>query len=99
MPKTRPVITKYELTKVLASRVQQLSDGAPTTLPRDHPMSSSGSGPFEVALAELDARVLPMMIPRDLPDGTREVWRLEQLRLPTSFMRHVRSLSILSNDT
>nr|WRJ69749.1 DNA-directed RNA polymerase subunit Rpb6 [Oceanusvirus sp.] len=99
MPKTRPVITKYELTKVIASRVQQLSDGSPTTLPRDHPLSGPGSAPLDVALAELDERVLPMLIPRELPDGTREVWRLEQLALPTAFMRHVRSLAILSNDS
>jgi DNA-directed RNA polymerase subunit K/omega len=97
MPKTRPVITKYELTKVLAARVQQLADGAQTTLPRDHP-AASARAPLAIALAELDEHVLPMMIPRDLPDGTREIWRLEQLRLPTAFMRHVRSLSILADD-
>ena len=96
MPRTRPVITKYELTKVLAARVQQLADGAQTTLPRDHP--SAKGAPLAVALAELDEKVLPMMIPRDLPDGTREIWRLEQLRLPTAFMRHVRSLSVLADD-
>ena len=62
MPKTRPVITKYELTKVLAARVQQLADGAQTTLPRDHP-AASARAPLAIALAELDEHVLPMMIP------------------------------------
>ncbi|AUF82269.1 DNA-directed RNA polymerase subunit Rpb6 [Tetraselmis virus 1] len=96
MPKTRPVITKYELTKVLAARVQQLCDGAVTTLPKQHPLSSINSNPMDVAIAELDEKVLPMKITRELPDGTKEVWRLSQLRLPNSFMRHVRSLEILA---
>lgn len=95
-PRTRPVITKYELTKVLAARVQQLSDGAMTSLPRDHELSGPSANPMDVAVAELELRVLPMKIPRELPDGTREVWSLSQLRLPASFMRHVKSLNILA---
>jgi DNA-directed RNA polymerases I, II, and III subunit RPABC2 len=93
MPKTRPVITRFELTKIIAARVQQLSDGAPTTLPEDHVLY--GGAPYDIAIAELEERRLPMMVPRHLPDGTTEVWRLEQLRLPFHLMRHVKSLSIL----
>lgn len=94
-PKTRPVISKYELTKVLAARVQQLADGAPSTLPADHEIGPATANLLHVAVAELESGRLPMMIPRELPDGTREVWRLDQLRLPRSFMRHVKSVSIL----
>jgi DNA-directed RNA polymerase subunit K/omega len=94
-PKTRPVITKYELTKVLAARIQQLADGAPSTLPADHPVGPATGELMDVAVAELEGGKLPMMIPRELPDGSREVWRLDQLRLPKSFMRHVKSVSIL----
>ena len=93
--RTRPVITKYELTKVLAARVQQLADGAPSTLP---PGREVGTGPTDllgIAVRELEEGLLPMLVPRDLPDGTREVWRLDRLRLPRAFMRHVRSVSIL----
>ena len=94
-PRTRPVATKYELTKVIAARVQQLADGAPSTLPPDHPVGPDTGGLMDVAIAELEAGRLPMMVPRDLPDGTREIWRLDQLRLPRSFLRHVKSVSIL----
>lgn len=94
-PRTRPVMSKYEVTKVLAARVQQLADGAPSTLPADHPVGPATGNLMEVAVAELEEGRLPMMIPRDLPDGTREVWRLDQLRLPRTFMRHVKSVSIL----
>lgn len=94
-PKTRAVLTKYELTKVLAARVQQLADGTPSTLPPDHPVGPATGNLLDVAVAELEEGKLPMMIPRELPDGSREVWRLDQLRLPRAFMRHVRSVSIL----
>lgn len=94
-PRTRPVMTKYEVTKLLAARVQQLADGAPSTLPADHPLGPATGNLLEVAVAELEERKLPMMLPRILPDGTKEVWRLEQLRLPRTFMRHVKSVTIL----
>ena len=88
-------MTRYELAKVLAARVQQLADGAQSTLPPDHPAGPATGGLMQVAVAELEEGRLPMMVPRELPDGTREVWRIDQLRLPKAFMRHVRSLSIL----
>eukprot|EP00873_Tetraselmis_striata_P043839 jgi/Tetstr1/464103/TSEL_008908.t1 len=94
-PRTRPVISKYELTKVIAARVQQLADGAPSTLPDNHAIKPATAGLMDVAIAELEEGRLPMMIPRELPDGAREVWRLDQLRLPRAFMRHVKSVSIL----
>lgn len=94
-PKTRPVLTKYELTKVIAARVQQLADGSPSTLPADHPIGPSTGKLMDVVVAELEEGKLPMMIPRELPDGSKEIWRLDQLRLPRSFMRHVKSISIL----
>jgi DNA-directed RNA polymerase I, II, and III subunit RPABC2 len=93
--KTRPVITKYELVKVLSARVQQLADGAPSTLPPDHASDPVYGNLLDVAVAELEEGKLPMMLPRELPDGTRELWRLDQLRLPKAFMRHVKSTSIL----
>lgn len=89
------MISKYELTKVLAARVQQLADGAASTLPDDHAVNPMDGNLLEIAVAELEEGRLPMMIPRDLPDGSREVWRLDQLRLPAAFMRHVKSVSIL----
>ncbi len=89
------MISKYELTKVLAARVQQLADGATSTLPDDHAVNPMTGNLLEIAVAELEEGRLPMMIPRDLPDGSREVWRLDQLRLPMAFMRHVKSVSIL----
>lgn len=88
-------MTRYEVTKVIAARVQQLADGAPSTLPADHPVGPATAGLMEVAVAELEEGRLPMMLPRELPDGSREVWRLDQLRLPRAFMKHVRSVTIL----
>ena len=88
-------MTKYELVKVLSARVQQLADGATSTLPAEHPVNPVYGNLLDVAVAELEEGKLPMMLPRELPDGTTEMWRLDQLRLPKAFMRHVKSTSIL----
>lgn len=91
--RTRPVMSKYEVTKIISARVQQLSEGAPSTLSSDHEAHSKGL--MNVAVAELEERTLPMMITRELPDGSKELWKLDQLRLPKTFMRHVRSIQIM----
>lgn len=93
--KTRAVMTRYEVTKVIAARVQQLSEGSKSTLPEDHPCSSKGCGLMKIAVAELENGTIPMMIRRDLPDGTTETWRLADLRLPRAFMRHASAIDIL----
>ena len=94
MRRSRPLLTKYEITKVIASRVQQIADGAESYLPNDHEVNPRTANPMRVAVAELEEGVIPLMIPREMPDGTVEVWRLSELRLPPSFMKHVRSLDI-----
>ena len=88
-PRTSNIMTKFELTRVLCARAQQLSEGAPSTVPE-----TRGMPPLRAALAELDARRLPMKIQRVLPDGSKEVWRTRDMELPERIMQHIRALDM-----
>lgn len=76
-PKHRsiPFLTQYEKTKVLGFRTNQLSLGArPYIAIPDHVSDIK-----EIARLELEARRLPFIIKRPMPDGTFEKWRLSDL--------------------
>ena len=86
---SRPRITRYEMTRLLAARTQQLSDGAATTLPDGAPPSAP---PYAVALSELEEGVIPMAVQREGADGKVETLRVDQLSIPSSLLRHHRSI-------
>ena len=70
-----PFLTQYEKTKVLGFRTNQLSLGArPYIAIPDHVSDIK-----EIARLELEARRLPFIIKRPMPDGTFEKWRLSDL--------------------
>lgn len=72
--RTRPFITRFELTKVLGIRAQQLeNNAAPMIQLNDELMSATA-----IAQEELKQRVIPLMIRRHLPDGQTEDWRLDE---------------------
>lgn len=75
--KTCPYLTMYERTKILGFRASQLAKGAPPYIDVPDYMSSS----YDIARAELDAKRLPFIVKRPLPDGTFEYWRLADLIL------------------
>ena len=66
-----PYLTQFERTKILGFRTNQLSQGARPYIAvlRD------------IARLELEARRLPILIKRPMPDGTFEKWRLSDLLL------------------
>jgi DNA-directed RNA polymerase I, II, and III subunit RPABC2 len=70
-----PFLTQYEKTKVLGFRTNQLSLGArPYIAVPDHISDLK-----EISRLELEARRLPFIIKRPMPDGTFEMWRLSDL--------------------
>lgn len=83
----KPIMSKFEVTRLLCARAQQLSEGAPSTLP-DLIMHA----PLAVALAELEADRIPMKVTRVMPDGERLVWKTGDMILPRRLMEHIRSL-------
>jgi DNA-directed RNA polymerase subunit K/omega len=76
-PKHRsvPFLTQYEKTKVLGFRTNQLSQGARAFIA----VPGHVTDLREIAKMELEARRLPFIIKRPMPDGSFEKWRLSDL--------------------
>lgn len=74
---TYPFLTLYEKTKVLSLRASQLAHGAPPFIDVPDYLSDV----YEIAKAELEAKRLPYILKRPLPDGKFEYWRLADLMI------------------
>jgi DNA-directed RNA polymerase I, II, and III subunit RPABC2 len=74
---TYPFLTLYERTKILSLRASHLAHGdAPYMEIPDYLTDV-----YEIAKAELEAKRLPYIVKRPLPDGNYEYWRLADLML------------------
>ena len=73
---TTKFMTKYERARVLGTRALQLSMNAP-------PMVDVGTmtDPLQIAMAELRAHKVPLIIRRYLPDGSYEDWPVKELSI------------------
>jgi DNA-directed RNA polymerase subunit K/omega len=85
-------LTKYEFARLVASRTQQLTDGAVTTLPDG---ASPGASPHRVAVAELELGVIPLAVQREGPDGKAVTFRVDQLKIPASLLTHHKAMQLL----
>ena len=76
-PKHRsvPFLTQFEKTKVLGFRTNQLSQGARPYIA----VPAHVTDLREIAKMDLDARRLPFILKRPMPDGSFEKWRLSDL--------------------
>jgi len=74
---TYPFLTLYERTKVLSLRASQLARGAPPFIDVPEYLTDV----YEIAKAELEAKRLPYILKRPLPDGEYEYWRLADLMM------------------
>jgi DNA-directed RNA polymerase I, II, and III subunit RPABC2 len=76
-PKHRsvPFLTQFEKTKILGFRTNQLSQGARAFIA----VPAHVTELREIAKMELEARRLPFIIKRPMPDGSFEKWRLSDL--------------------
>ena len=76
-PKHRslPYLTQFEKTKILGFRTNQLSQGARPYIAVPQHITDIR----EIARLELEARRLPIILKRPMPDGTFEKWRLSDL--------------------
>ncbi len=71
--KTFPFLTKYEKTRIIGVRMEQLSHGAKPNIPTKGLASIR-----EIAEEELRLRKTPFIIVRTLPNGTYEYWKIEE---------------------
>ena len=75
--RTLPFLTKYEKARILGERTKQLNDGAQPfikLLPEEKMIDG-----YAIALKEFEARSLPFIIKRPLPNGHFEFWKLSDL--------------------
>ncbi len=72
---TYPYLTKYEATRIIGFRANQLSQGAQPFINVPEHVSDVR----EIARLELAANRLPFIVKRPLPDGSYEYWRLQDL--------------------
>jgi hypothetical protein len=88
--KTTEYITKYEETRVLGWRSEQLRRGAPALIPADFKnvkgkfVFKDGKYPintFDIAIKELEIGRLPAMIGRRLPNGEKVLIPVSKLKL------------------
>ena len=73
--KTSRFLTKYEKTKILSERAQQLANGSISFL-KDTKLSNT----YEIALEELNQKKIPFIIKRPVVNGF-EYWKLEDLKI------------------
>lgn len=73
---TRPVLTKYEMTKIVSERSQQLVNGGVSFLKNPEAYNS----PYEISLEELRQKKIPFIVKRPISNRF-EYWKLEDLRI------------------
>tara|TARA_B100000686_G_C16689751_1_gene916928 strand:+ start:917 stop:1282 length:366 start_codon:yes stop_codon:yes gene_type:complete len=75
--KTTPVLTKYEKTRIISERVQQISNGGIPFI--NNPESYATI--YDIALKELSMKKLPFIIKRTIHGNKSELWKLEDLKI------------------
>lgn len=71
---SRNRISRYEKAKIIGIRMEQLARGAQPTV------DITGLKTVrEIALKEYEEDKMPFMIARTLTNGTKEIWKLEEL--------------------
>lgn len=75
--KTIPILSRYEKARILGERAKQLNAGAQAFIEVDETMIDG----YLIALKELDAKKIPFIIQRPMPDGGCEYWSLRDLEI------------------
>ena len=73
---TDPCLTKYEKTKILAERAQQIEDGSILYIPLTDKLTTA----YSIALEEFKQKKIPFIVCRPLPNSSGfEYWKLNDL--------------------
>jgi DNA-directed RNA polymerase subunit K/omega len=75
--KTIPILTKYEMTRVIGQRAKQLDSGAKAFV--KVPLNVIDG--YLIALLELEQKKLPFIIKRPFPNGGVEYWNVSDLEV------------------
>ena len=71
--RSRPILSKYEATTIVGMRAQQIAKGSAPFIDTDE------SDPVDIAMKELRAKLIPVIVRRIMPDNISEYWRLSEL--------------------
>lgn len=74
---TRNVLTRYEKTKIIGMRLEQIARGAKPYVNVPKEMTNIR----DIVLMELEQKKIPFMIARNLPNGTKEYWRIDDMMI------------------
>ncbi|MCJ7714793.1 DNA-directed RNA polymerase subunit K [Candidatus Bathyarchaeota archaeon] len=61
-----PKLTRFEKARIVGARSLQISMGAPILIE----INETDTSPIDIAVKELNAKILPITVRRTLPDGT-----------------------------
>ena len=75
--KTLPFLTKYEKARIIGARAEQLDRGGEAFIPLDENIINGRT----IALMEFEAKKIPFIIARPLPNGSIEYWNLRDLEI------------------
>lgn len=78
---TRGYFTKYEYTTLVATRAQQLAEGAKPLVELTGLKQSDPLFVWTVAKREIEQQKLPFVVRRQLPDGTAEFWSAQEMEV------------------
>eukprot|EP00798_Chlamydomonas_sp_ICE-L_P009113 gene9113-16235_t len=80
-----PIVTKYELAKILGLRMEQLYRNAPTLIDikeLDLTNLVNHEKFLKIASEEIRQRVIPFMVVRNLPNGKKEYFKMIDMVVP-----------------
>ena len=75
--KTLPFLTKYERARVIGARAEQIDHGGEPFIVLDESIINGRT----IALLEFEARKIPFILARPLPNGSTEYWHLHDLEV------------------
>jgi DNA-directed RNA polymerase subunit K/omega len=75
--KTLPFLTKYEKARIIGARAEQLDRGGEAFISLDENIINGRT----IALMEFEAKKIPFIIARPLPNGSIEYWNLRDLEI------------------
>ena len=73
---TKPFLNKFEKTKIISERAQQLANGSVSFLS----IADDYNNVYEITNQELKQKKIPFIIRRPVPNGY-EYWKLEDFKL------------------
>ena len=75
--KTMPFLTKYERARIIGARAEQVDHGGEPFIAVEESVINGRT----IALLEFEAKKIPFIISRPLPNGSKEYWHLHDLEI------------------